>query len=233
MSSGSVVRAPALSRVVRLARRATTLLAGAVVVAVLMPSGPASAHATLLFTSPAVDGARPDSPSVVQLVFGQPVVAAQTSLSVESADGEKARLGAVETGDDSSVVWAGILEMLSAGEYHVTWQVVARDGDAMTGDFRFVVGSGPVHASGTGGAAVQGAWSLALLRWMLFAGSAISLGGLVGASLMRRASHVLQADSPPPWLRAGAVSAPWLPRSGSPYSLQALVPSEPAWIPVL
>jgi hypothetical protein len=59
------------------------LIAG--VVAVLDLVGPvpaASAHATLLFTTPAVDGAVPSTPQQIQLVFDQPVRPLGSSLLV-------------------------------------------------------------------------------------------------------------------------------------------------------
>ncbi len=183
-------------------RRVAGGLVVAVVAAALLSWSPASAHATLLFTSPAVDGAVPDSPPVVQLVFDQPVVASKASLSVLSADGQSAPLGPVETGEDSSVVRARVLEELSAGEYRVEWQVVARDGDSMVGDFRFVVGSGSFLGAGGGGTETQGALSMGVLRWTLFAGFALSLGGLAGGRLTRRSAP--RAVAPEPWLKAGA-----------------------------
>lgn len=187
---------------VKVLRRVAAAL---VVAAVLLPWSPASAHATLLFTSPAVDGAVPDSPPVVQLVFDQPVVASETSLSVRSADGKSAPLGPVETGKDSSVVRARVLEELSAGEYRVEWQVVARDGDSMVGDFRFVIGSGSFLGPGGGATETQGALSMGVLRWTLFAGFALALGGLVGGWLTRRAAP--RAAVPEPWVKAGACLA--------------------------
>ena len=183
-------------------RRLALALVLAVATAALLPWSPASAHATLLFTSPAVDGAVPDSPPLVQLVFDQPVVAGQTSLSVRSAGGESTRLGPVETGADASVVRARVLEELPAGEYRVEWQVVARDGDSMVGDFRFVIGSGSVLSPGGGGTETQGALSIGLLRWTLFAGFALALGGLVGDWLTRRTAP--RSMAPEPWLKLGA-----------------------------
>jgi copper transport protein len=187
---------------VKVLRRVAAVLVVAVAAAALLSWSPAYAHATLLFTSPAVDGAVPDSPPVVQLVFDQPIVASQTSLTVQSADGRGARLGPVGTGEDSSVVRAPVQEELPAGEYRVEWQVVARDGDSMMGDFRFVVGSGSVLGVGGGGTETQGTLSMGVLRWMLFAGFALTLGGLVGDRLTRRTAP--HAAAPEPWLRTGA-----------------------------
>jgi copper transport protein len=182
--------------------RSLGLLMLAVVIAACLPASPASAHATLLFTSPAVDGAVPDSPPVVQLVFDQSVVASQSSLRVASSLGDAARVGEVQTAEESSVLRAQVLERLAPGEYRVEWQVVARDGDTMVGDFRFVVGSGAGLASEGGGAATRGGWAVGGLRWLLFLGLALGLGGLAGARIVRRASSAV--DAPMPWLKAGA-----------------------------
>lgn len=174
----------------------------AVVIAVFLPASPASAHATLLFTSPAVDSAVPDSPPAVQLVFDQSVVASQSSLRLESSQGDAARVGEVQTAEESSVLRAQVLEPLAPGEYRVEWQVVARDGDTMVGDFRFVVGAGAGLASQGGGAATRGGWAVGAFRWLLFLGLALGLGGLAGARIARRASSAV--DVPRPWLKAGA-----------------------------
>lgn len=184
-------------------KRWAALTVAAVLFVLVLPAGPASAHATLLFTSPTVDGAVPDSPPIVQLVFDQPVVANKTSLSVLGDDGRDATLGPVRTGEDSSVVRAQVIEELPAGEYQVEWLAVALDGDSMIGDFRFVVGSGSVlNAGGGGETKTQGALPLAVLRWSLFAGFAVVLGGLVGGRLTRRT-----ASAPQPWLKIGAGTA--------------------------
>lgn len=128
----------------------------------------------------------------------------QTSLTVKSADGdEAARLGPMETGEDASVIRAEVLEKLPAGEYRVEWQVVARDGDSMVGDFRFVVGSGSSLSAGGTGTATQGAWSVGLLRWVLVTGVALALGGLVGGWLARRNAPT----APAPWVKTGVAAA--------------------------
>lgn len=186
------------------ARRWALVVAFAASLVAFVPPSPAAAHATLLFTSPIVDGAVPDSPPVVQLVFDQPVVASQSSLTVSSADGDTAGLGVVQAGEDAGVVRAQVVDRLPAGEYRVEWEVTAQDGDSMAGDFRFVVGSGSVLASTGGEVLTRGAPALGMLRWVLFAGLATALGGLVGARLVRRLPEVHEAGTPTPWLKAGA-----------------------------
>lgn len=185
------------------AKRWAAIAVTAMAFAIALPAWPASAHATLLFTSPVVDGAVPDSPPLVQLVFDQAVVTSQTVLSVEATDGDHVRLGSVQSGEDASVIRARVLERLPPGEYHVGWQVLAKDGDSMVGDFRFVVGSGSTLSPGASGATTPGAWSLGALRGALVAGLALALGGLVGAALARRRAGDDEVDTPRPWLKTG------------------------------
>ena len=189
-----------------LIRRVTRILAVVVAALVLTPA-PASAHATLLFTSPAADGAVPESPMVVQLVFDQPIVSSRSSLALMSTGGHAERLGDVEQGEDARVVRVAVLHRLPAGEYRVEWQVVAEDGDTMVGDFGFVVGPVSASTSGSGDVATRGAWPLGVLRWLLFAGFATTLGGLVAARLVRRTAPGAASADPAPWLKAGAAAA--------------------------
>jgi copper transport protein len=75
----------------RFARRACGLL-GALAVAgiALAATAPAaSAHATLLFTSPAADSAVPVSPDVITLTFNEPVTLVGTPVTLTGAGGRK------------------------------------------------------------------------------------------------------------------------------------------------
>lgn len=164
---------------------------------------PADAHATLLFTSPAVDGAVPDSPPSIQLVFDQPVVAPASSLSVTNQQGEAMSVGDAQAGSGPNVVSADVLQKLSVGEYLVHWEVVARDGDTMVGEFRFAVGSGRGLALQDGDVETEGVTVTSVLRWVMFAGLALALGGLVGGRLARRQGQS-RDTLPRPWSPAGA-----------------------------
>lgn len=123
---------------------------------------------------------------MVQLAFSQAVVAGQTSIAMWSDGGERAQLGRVETSDDNNVVRAEVVDELPPGEYRVEWHVVARDGDSMIGEYRFVVGAGSVLGSARGESATCGPGVAGLLRWVIFGGVALALGGLVGSSCGRR-----------------------------------------------
>lgn len=175
-------------------------LAAAVVmsaIAVFAPPVPvASAHATLLFTTPTADGAVPVSPKALELVFDQTVVSSASSLKLSDTEGKTWPIEQVESGRNGRTVTARVPMRLPFGQYLVRWQVTADDGDSILGEYTFAVGSicGLSLASGTTGGV---SLTLAILRWALFSGLALALGGLVGQSLARR--HASEVRTPEPW----------------------------------
>lgn len=188
--------------------RSLVVAAIVAIVAVLVgPAAPASAHATLLFTSPAVDGAVPTSPEAIQLIFDQGVVPSGASLRLADDTGRVWRLGEVESGSSDQTLSARVLDTLPAGAYIVSWQATAKDAEVMVGLFRFAVGSisGLSLAGGGGDVATRGLTATAALRWLLFVGLAMSLGGLIGGTLTSRLGRAATGRTPQPWLRAGAL----------------------------
>lgn len=191
-----------------------TTLAPLLAVLLLASAPPAHAHATLLFTTPAVDGAVADSPDQLQLVFDQAVVPTGSLIRLTSAGGEQLPTGEPAAGEDARVLIAPVTEPLPPGEYVVRWQVTAPDGDTMTGDFRFGVGSteglaGPAEEDQA--ASVRGLPALTALRALMFVGLCLALGGLVG-SRHARATRQVDADDDPnpsvdpvPWVVPGAL----------------------------
>lgn len=175
----------------------TAVLAGPV------PS--ASAHATLLFTSPSVDGAVPTSPEAIQLVFDQEVVPSGSSLRLADDTGRTWPLGTVESGARGQTMSAQVLDTLPVGGYIVRWQAVAPDADAMLGEYRFAVGSTSGLSLGGGNVTTDGVAITTALRWLLFAGLALSLGGLLGGVLSDRAGRSTGESAPRPWVRGGAL----------------------------
>ncbi|GAB3668683.1 hypothetical protein GCM10027596_39860 [Nocardioides korecus] len=170
---------------------------------VAVPAAPASAHATLLFTTPTVDGAVPHSPGQIQLVFDQPVIPSASGIQLTDVHGAKLRVG-MPTAKGQTLT-ARVLATLPVGEYTVHWQGIARDGDAMLGEFHFAVGSDSGLTVGAGATSgTQGLGVTALLRWMLFAGLALGLGGLVGDVIARRDAELRSVSRTiRPWLVGG------------------------------
>ncbi len=155
---------------------------------VLVAAAPAaSAHATLLFTSPAADSAVPVSPKAITLTFNEAVTMAGTPVTLTGAGGRKIALGPARESGGRSVVTVPVRGRLPHGVYTVSWQVVSADGDVVGSEFRFGVGPAPASLGGAPSAAqssVSGQWPTAILRWMLFAGLAAALGGLAGLAAL-------------------------------------------------
>src|SRR5260370_4874255 len=79
----------------RAIRRACGLLGALITLGILLVAGSpaASAHATLLFTSPSADSAVPFSPKAITLTFNQSVTLAGTPVTLAGPGGHKIALG--------------------------------------------------------------------------------------------------------------------------------------------
>ncbi|MCA1835339.1 MAG: copper resistance protein CopC, partial [Actinobacteria bacterium] len=183
----------------RLARLIVVLIV--VLAAMLGGASAASAHPTLLFTDPAADTAVPTSPSVVTLVFNETVTVAAHAITVLDSDGRAVPMGATTTAQDGHVVTARPTGALPPGTYLVRWQATGSDGDLVDDEFRFAVGT-TISGGGTASGGQSISWAAAVLRWGLFAGLALALGGVVGERLTSSA----RAEKPTlPSLRSWAV----------------------------
>ncbi|WP_079077966.1 copper resistance protein CopC [Streptomyces sp. CdTB01] len=183
-----------------LRRPAAALLAlAALTLAVLLgTASPASAHATLLFTSPAADATVADSPKSLVLVFDQPVSLSGSSVRLKPAT----PVGTAALSQGNRTVTVPVRGTLAEGVRTVDWQVTARDGDIMTGSYRFAVGPRTVAlASGQTTTAKDPAPTTAL-RWLLFTALALLLGE---AATSRLAARV--PDAPPRRPRSWALPA--------------------------
>ncbi|KRB73134.1 hypothetical protein ASE01_20395 [Nocardioides sp. Root190] len=151
----------------------------------------------------------PTSPAEIQFVFDQPVVPASSTITVTGPDANEVPLGEVASGHGGQTVTAPVGETLKTGEYVVEWFVTAADGDTMTGEFHFAVGSTAGLSLTPASSETGAAPTLVALRWLLFAGLALLLGGAVGARLARRtaAPGTGQDDQPQAWLTGGALVA--------------------------
>ncbi|MDX3308201.1 copper resistance protein CopC [Streptomyces sp. ME08-AFT2] len=153
-----------------------------VLVLLLGTAAPASAHATLLFTSPAADATVADSPKSLVLVFDQPVSLSGTSVRVEPS----ARLGTATLSQGNQAVTVPVRSTLAEGVRTINWQVTARDGDVMTGSYRFAVGPRTIALASGQTTAAKDATPTTILRWLLFAALAVMLGEAAGRRLTAR-----------------------------------------------
>ncbi len=191
------------------ARRACGLL-GALAVAgiALAATAPAaSAHATLLFTSPAADSAVPVSPEVITLTFNEPVTLVGTPVTLAGPGGRKIALGAARESGGRSVLTVPAASRLPDGVYTVSWQVISADGDLVGSQYEFAVGPAPASlgSAAASAPAAPGQWPLAVARWLLFAGLAAALGGLAGRGLAGLCRHAPPVPLPGPWALRGSL----------------------------
>ena len=167
----------------RRAFRAWAILLGALL-ALLAGAPSASAHPTLLFSDPAAEIATADSPSVITLVFNEAVTAGPNALTVLDSAGRVMPLEGTSAVRADRAVTAPLPEHLGPGVYRVRWQVTGSDGDLVGDEFRFAVGSavlGAAQAASSGSTS----WVDAGLRWLLFAGLSLAVGGVVADRLAR------------------------------------------------
>ena len=194
----------------RFARWACGLL-GALTVAgiALAATAPAaSAHATLLFTSPAADSAVPVSPKAITLTFNEQVTLAGTPVTLAGPGGRRIALGAARESGGRTVVTVPVASRLPDGVYTVGWQAISSDGDPVGSQYKFAVGLAPT-ALGSAAASAQpstpGQWPLAAARWLLFAGLAVALGGLAGRILAGLCKDAPKVPLPGPWALRGSL----------------------------
>ncbi|SBW28735.1 copper resistance protein CopC [Candidatus Protofrankia californiensis] len=175
-------------------------------VLLVVMAGPASAHATLLFTGPAADGTVPDGPGALTLIFDQPVTVTGSSVRLFDADRRAVPTERAGVGDGGRSVTAAVDQRVGGGVYTVAWQVVAGDGDVMGGEYRFAVGpAASTLGNGQTSSATKGVGWVTVLRWLLFVALALYLGGLAGQRLARHRDETTP-DSPRPWLLPGALA---------------------------
>ncbi|WP_078625350.1 copper resistance protein CopC [Streptomyces iakyrus] len=154
-------------------------------------AAPASAHATLLFTSPAADATVADSPRSLVLVFDQPVSLSGSFIRLEPS----ARLGTPTLSRGNQSLTVPVRTAPTEGVHTVDWQVTARDGDVMTGSYRFAVGPRTIALASGQTTAAKDAAPTTALRWLLFAALAVALGEAAGRRL---SNHLPNAPAPRP-----------------------------------
>jgi len=190
----------------RVIRRAGGLLGALAVagIALVAVAPAASAHAALLFTSPAAGSAVPVSPHAITLTFDEPVTLAGPPVKLTVPGGRRIRLGAARQSQGRAVVTVPVPGRLPDGVYSVAWQVVSADGDPVGSAFRFAVGpASAALGNALAAPSTPGLWPLAVARWLVFAGLAMALGGLAARGLASRYRGAGPAPLPPPWaLRA-------------------------------
>ena len=118
-------------------------LALALLFALVLPIGTASAHPRLLRAVPAAESRLPVAPRAVSLTFDESVSVALGRLTLVDAMQHTVALDSVRAvPGDAKTLTAKILGTLRPGRYTVRWQVGGADGHPVRGAYGFVVEEG-------------------------------------------------------------------------------------------
>lgn len=180
----------------RTRRRALVLAVLAPMLWLALPGPAAWAHATLLGSTPPAGYAVAIPPTELTLDYDQPVSITTAPLTLAATTGRAYPLGRPTLSLGNRRLSAAVPEHLADGGYRIGWTVTAEDGDIVSGVITFAVGTGAaIPAGGASGTSIDPPLVI-LARWVLFAGLALALGGLLGDGLARRVVRETPAATP-------------------------------------
>jgi copper transport protein len=194
-----------------LQRIVAALLSLAIIVAsqLLIP-GTAWAHPYLVRTLPQAGYAVADPPSEIGLVFDETVTFTEDAIVLDGQSRGIIATSSPVASRQSQKLTVTPDSPLPDGRYVVRWQVIGEDGHPVTGSFSFGVGTGPVDGADSSSTATPGVATGAVLRWSIFLGLGLALGGLMGDRLVRRrlarSTLTPPLERPHPWVRGGALA---------------------------
>jgi copper transport protein len=171
---------------VRLAAR-LALVASVAPLLLFATALPASAHPTLLSTTPEAGYSVSSAPDRVTLVFDEPVSVDAQGVRVQDDHGDPVRTAAVTAEQGGRRIMVRVLDDLRSGRYVVRWQVTAQDGDVVDADFDFAVATTSTALRGRDTPTTAAFPLVSLLRWLFFLCLTGVLGGLAGERIARRA----------------------------------------------
>lgn len=158
---------------------ASVLLAG---LGMLAGASAASAHATLLSTSPADGAIMPHAPTQVTATFDEPVGVSPGSLEVLAPNGGRVDTGSTKHGSSPEQIAVALKTGLGNGTYTVAWHVISADSHPVQGAFTFSIGApsstsvNPAKLSQTASPLVGIAFGV--VRWVAFCCFALLIGAV-------------------------------------------------------
>lgn len=161
----------------------------AVLLALLVPAGPAWAHNTLRSSAPARDATLPGTPTAVTLEFSARLDPGFTTVVLTDADKRRIPTGdPVVVGATSTVAVTGALPN---GTYTVAYRVVSTDGHPLQGSYPFSVAdptasAAPVRGAGASADAVGAQTDGGPRVGLLVAGVVLGVLAAVAVGLWRR-----------------------------------------------
>ena len=139
-------------------------------------AAPASAHATLVSTTPPGEEVIDRVPSEVKLVFDEAVEVVDGGVRVFGPSGERVDRAVSDVRGGGRTVVAPIDDPGTQGTYTVSWRVLSEDSHNLSGSFVFHVGTetGGTDIGDDASTVTDVAGGLA--RWTAYAGALVALG---------------------------------------------------------
>lgn len=157
-----------------------TLVAVAIVVSAV-PST-ASAHSSLIRSTPEAGSRLASAPATMKLYFNEPFIRGTQQVTLRRAGGETVALPKARV---AGAVIEQPLPPKLRGVFIVSWRVLSDDGHISVGELSFAAGSTGALPSVRNPS--QGrSWSEIGASWLLFIGVALGLGGLVSERVVWR-----------------------------------------------
>jgi copper transport protein len=153
-------------------------LALALLVLLVLPAV-ASAHATVVRTTPGDGAVLPSAPRVVQMRFSEPVDLGPGSLRLLDASGKELKTqDAKHAGGDRATAVLTLPGRLKHGTYVVAWRITSADSHPVSGAFSFSIGEPSAVVTVGEGSSSQVVKALdAIARGIAFLGLALAVGG--------------------------------------------------------
>lgn len=209
------------------------IVAGLALASLILPAGPASAHAELESSDPGNGQLLETAPDHISLTFTEPPDVGLTTIGVVDASGAAVKTGPPERPPGSNREIRVSLRPIPDGVYTVTWRTVsATDGHVTAGAFSFGVGVSQAEITPVPqqGAQTPPPSILSIVgRWLLYVGLVVLLGAgataLIAFGARSNARPWLLATS---WALAaiGVVAMTLAERSTVGVSLGTLLSSE-------
>lgn len=173
----------------------------AALAALLCLAPPASAHSSLISSSPAADAVLPTPPTSVELVFNEDIRDFQLKIAITVGDHDPVEIPPTVDGTKVEANLAGVDLPTASGPDPVAWKigyrVVSADGHPVSGLVPFSVGDGPAPsptaASPTSGApdraagdSTGGTGSGVGIWWWVLAAVVLAAGAGVAVLVVRR-----------------------------------------------
>ncbi|HEX8628215.1 MAG TPA: copper resistance protein CopC [Catenuloplanes sp.] len=170
-------------RVARLAAATAGLLLGLLAVLVV-PAGPASAHATLVRSDPTAGSVVPEPPNQVVLTFSEGIRLVPGRIQVLAPDGSRVEAG--EPTLSGQAVTVPLKPVTGRGTYLVSYRVISADSHPVAGGFTYSVGaaSAPPTASGNEGVDPVVLAAIPVAKYLGYAGLVLLVGPVLVLALL-------------------------------------------------